>query len=83
MTSHHHVAIAWEGSEDESLPLQSILRSEGYKFSVQEDEGFVRIEVQIENESIRQLRDDVDALLVHFSSLEDGADVSFDIASGS
>jgi hypothetical protein len=71
MTSHHHVAIAWEGSEDESLPLQSILRSEGYKFSVQEDEGFVRIEVQIENESIRQLRDDVDALLVHFSSLED------------
>tara|TARA_B100001142_G_scaffold309570_1_gene342164 strand:+ start:2980 stop:3195 length:216 start_codon:yes stop_codon:yes gene_type:complete len=71
MTSHHHVAIAWEGSEDESLPLQSILRSEGYKFSVQEDEGLVRIEVQIENESIRQLRDDVDALLVHFSSLED------------
>ena len=60
MTSHHHVAIAWEGSEDESLPLQSILRSEGYKFSVQEDEGLVRIEVQIENESIRQLRDDVD-----------------------
>ena len=71
MTSHHHVAIAWEGSEDESLPLQSILRSEGYKFSVQEDEGLVRIEVQIENESIRQLRDDVDVLLVHFSSLED------------
>ena len=71
MTSHHHVAIAWEGSEDESLPLQSILRSEGYKFSVQEDEGLVRIEVQIENESIRQLRDDVDALLVHFSALED------------
>ena len=71
MTSHHHVAIAWAGSEDESLPLQSILRSEGYKFSVQEDEGLVRIEVQIENESTRQLRDDVDALLVHFSSLED------------
>ncbi|MBL6882588.1 MAG: hypothetical protein ISR08_06325 [Candidatus Poseidoniaceae archaeon] len=71
MTSHHHAAIAWEGSEDESLPLQSILRSEGYKFSVQEDEGLVRIEVQIENESIRQLRDDVDALLAHFSSLED------------
>ncbi|MDA8715696.1 hypothetical protein N9Y75_03160 [Candidatus Poseidoniales archaeon] len=71
MTSHHHVAIAWEGSEDESRPLQSILRSEGYKFSVQENKGLVRIEVQIENESIRQLRDDVDALLVHFSSLED------------
>ena len=71
MTSHHHVAIAWEGSEDESLPLQAILRSEGYVFSVQEDEGNIRIEVQIENESIRQLRDDVDALLVHFSSLED------------
>jgi hypothetical protein len=71
MTSHHHVAIAWEGSEDESLPLQSILRSEGYLFSVQEEEGRIRIEVEIENESIRQLRDDVDALLVHFSSLED------------
>ena len=71
MTSHHHVAIAWEGSEDESLPLQSILRSEGYVFSVQEEEGRLRIEVEIENESIRQLRDDVDALLVHFSSLED------------
>ena len=71
MTSHHHVAIAWEGSEDESIPLQSILRSEGYVFSVQEEEGRIRIEVEIENESIRQLRDDVDALLVHFSSLED------------
>ena len=71
MTSHHHVVIAWEGSEDESLPLQSILRSEGYLFSVQEEEGRIRIEVEIENESIRQLRDDVDALLVHFSSLED------------
>ena len=71
MTSHHHVTIAWEGSEDESLPLQAILRSEEYVFSVQEDEGRIRIEVQIENESIRQLRDDVDALLVHFSSLQD------------
>lgn len=71
MTSHHHVAIAWEGSEEESLPLQSILRSEGYVFSVQENEGSIRIEIEIENESIRQLRDDVDALLVHFSSLED------------
>jgi DNA-binding PadR family transcriptional regulator len=71
MTSHHHVAIAWEGSEDESLPLLSILRSEGYVFSVQEEEGRIRIEVEIENESSRQLRDDVDALLVHFSSLED------------
>ena len=71
MASHHHVAIAWEGSEDESLPLQAILRSEGYVFSVQEEEGRIRIEVEIENESIRQLRDDVDALLVHFSSLED------------
>ena len=71
MTSRHHVAIAWEGSEDESLPLQSILRSEGYVFSVQENEGSIRIEIEIENESIRQLRDDVDALLVHFSSLED------------
>jgi len=71
MTSHQHVTIAWEGSEDESLPLLSILRSQEYVFSVQEDEGNIRIEVQIENESIRQLRDDVDALLVHFSSLED------------
>ena len=71
MTSHHHVAIAWEGSEEESLPLQSILRSEGYVFSVEENEGSIRIEIEIENESIRQLRDDVDALLVHFSSLED------------
>ena len=71
MTSNHHVVIAWEGSEDKSLPLQSILGSQGYSFSVQDDEGLVRIEIQIENESIRQLRDDVDALLVHFSSLED------------
>ena len=71
MPSNHHVVIAWEGSEKESLPLQSFLRSEGYPFSVHENEEIVRIEVQIENESIRQLRDDVDALLVHFSSLED------------
>ena len=46
-------------------------RTEGYVFTVEENEDLIRIEVQIENESIRQLRDDVDALLVHFSSLED------------
>jgi hypothetical protein len=71
MTSHHHVVIAWEGSEDESFPLLEILQSQGYVFSVQGNENITRIEVQLENESIRQLRDDVDALLVHFSSLED------------
>ena len=71
MTSNQYVAIAWKGSREESLPLQAILRTEGYVFTVEENEDFIRIEVQIENESIRQLRDDVDALLVHFSSLED------------
>ena len=71
MTSNLHVAIAWEGSRDESLPLQAILRKEGYMFRVEENDDLIRIEVQIENESIRQLRDDVDAILVHFSSLED------------
>lgn len=71
MTSHHHVVIAWEGSEGESFPLLEILQSQGYVFSVQDDENITRIEIQLENESIRQLRDDVDALLVHFSSLED------------
>lgn len=71
MTSHQHVAIVWEGSQDHSLPLQAILRTERYVFTVEENEDLIRIEVKIENESIRQLRDDVDALLVHFSSLED------------
>ena len=71
MTSHHHVVIAWEGSEAESIPLLEILQSQGYVFSVQGNENITRIEVQLENESIRQLRDDVDVLLVHFSSLED------------
>lgn len=71
MTSHHHVVIAWEGSEGESFLLLEILQSQGYVFSVQDDENITRIEIQLENESIRQLRDDVDALLVHFSSLED------------
>ena len=71
MTSHQHFAIVWEGSQDHSLPLQAILRTEGYVFTVEENEDLIRIEVKIENESIRQLRDDVDALLVQFSSLED------------
>ena len=71
MPSRQHVVIAWEGSEAESFPLLEILQSQGYVFSVQDDEKITRIEIQLENESIRQLRDDVDALLVHFSSLED------------
>ena len=71
MTSRHHVAVTWEGSDSESFPLLEILESKGYAYTVQHNEKITHIEIQLQNDSIRQLRDDVDALLVHFSSLED------------
>ena len=47
MTSNQYVAIAWEGSREESLPLQAILRTEGYVFTVEENEDLIRIEVPV------------------------------------
>lgn len=70
MSSEHHVLVAWSGSELESKPLIELLSRLGYEFTVK-TEDTTQIEVVVESDSMRGLRDAVDELLVQLSSLED------------
>ncbi len=70
MSSEHHVLVAWSGSELESKPLIELLNRLGYEFTVK-TEDTTQLEVVVESDSMRELRDAVDELLVQLSSLED------------
>ena len=70
MSSGHHVLVSWSGSDDESKPLTEILNRLGYQFTVK-TEDTTQLEIVVESDSMRGLRDAVDELLVQLSSLED------------
>ena len=70
MSSEHHVVITWSGSEPDSKPMIELLEQSGYTFTV-ESEQTTRLEIIVESESMRGLRNAVDELLVQLSSLED------------
>ena len=70
MSSEHHVVISWSGSAAESKPMIGLLEQAGYAFSVK-NEDMTHLEIIVESESMRGLRDAVDELLVQLSSLED------------
>ena len=70
MSSEHHVAISWSGSAAKSKPMIELLEQAGYAFTV-ESEDMTHLEIIVESESMRGLRDAVDELLVQLSSLED------------
>ena len=70
MSSEHHVAISWSGSVAESKPMIELLEQAGYAFTVK-NEDMTHLEIIVESESMRGLRDAVDELLVQLSSLED------------
>ena len=70
MPSEHHVVISWSGSVADSKPMIELLEQAGYAFSVK-NEDMTHLEIIVESESMRGLRDAVDELLVQLSSLED------------
>ena len=70
MSSEHHVLVSWSGSDDESKSLIEILNRLGYQFTVK-TEDTTQLEIAVESDSMRGLRDAVDELLVQLSSLED------------
>ena len=70
MSSGHHVLVSWSGSDDESQPLIDILNRLGYQFTVK-TEDTTQLEIVVESDTMRGIRDAVDELLVQLSSLED------------
>ena len=70
MSSEHHVVISWSGSAADSKPMIELLEQTGYAFSVK-NVDMTHLEIIVESESMRGLRDAVDELLVQLSSLED------------
>ena len=70
MSSEHQVTISWSGSAAESRPMIELLEQTGYAFTVKNEDA-THLEIVVESESMRGLRDAVDELLVQLSSLED------------
>ena len=70
MSSEHHVVISWSGSAAESKPMIELLEQSGYAFTVK-NEDMTHLEIIVESESMRGLRNAVDDLLVQLSSLEE------------
>ena len=70
MPSEHHVVVSWSGSAADSKPMIELLEQAGYTFRVK-NEDMTHLEIIVESESMRGLRDAVDELLVQLSSLED------------
>ena len=71
MPAEHHVVISWLGSTSQSQPLIEILKGLSYSYSLEEDGEDTQLQIVVESETMRGLRDAVDELLVQLSSLED------------
>ena len=63
MSSEHHVVISWSGSAADSKPMIELLEQSGYAFTVK-NEAATHVEIIVESESMRGLRDAVDELLL-------------------
>ena len=70
MSSEHQVTISWSGSAADSKQMIELLEQVGYAFTVKSEDA-THLEIIVESESMRGLRDAVDELLVQLSSLED------------
>ena len=71
MSTGNHVMVSWSGNESESKSIIEILNRFDYSFTHQMDGETIQLEITVESETIRGLRDAVDELLVQLSSLED------------
>jgi len=71
MSKEHQVVVSWTGSEADANPIISILNQLDFPFNVNDEDKNTRIDITVESDTMRGLRDSVDDLLVQLSSLED------------
>ena len=71
MSKEHQVVVSWTGSESDAEPIISILNQLDFPFNVHHEDKNTRINITVESDTMRELRDAVDDLLVQLSSLED------------
>ena len=63
--------VSWTGSEADAKPIISILNQLDFAFNAHHEDKNTRIDITVESDTMRGLRDAVDDLLVQLSSLED------------
>ena len=71
MANGHHVVVTWSGTDSDSQPIVQLLQRQNVPYAVEIKNGLTQLEITVQAESLRALRDSVDALLVQLSSLED------------
>ena len=71
MSKEHQVVVSLTGSESDANPIISILNQLDFPFNVHYEDKNTRIDITVESDTMRGLRDSVDDLLVQLSSLED------------
>ena len=71
MSKEHQVVVSWTGPASDANPIISILNQLDFPFNVDREDKNMRIEITVESDTMRELRDEVDNLLVQLSSLED------------
>ena len=71
MSNGHHVVVTWSGTDSDSQPIVQLLQRQKVPYAVEMKNGLTQLEITVQAESLRALRDSVDALLVQLSSLED------------
>ena len=63
--------VSWTGPASDANPIISILNQLDFPFNVDREDKDTRIDITVESDTMRELRDEVDDLLVQLSSLED------------
>ena len=71
MSKGHQVVISWTGPASDANPIILILNQLDFPFNVHPEDKNTRIDITVESDTMRELRDAVDELLVQLSSLED------------
>ena len=63
--------VSWTGPASDANPIISILNQLDFHFNVDREDKDTRIQITVESDTLRGVRDAVDDLLVQLSSLED------------
>ena len=71
MSNEHQVVVSWTGPASDANPIILILNQLDFPFNVHPEDKNTRIDITVESDTMRELRDAVDELLVQLSSLED------------
>ena len=71
MSKEHQVVVSWTGPASDANPIISILNQLDFPFNADLEDKNMHIEITVESDTMRGLRDAVDDLLVQLSSLGD------------